>query len=167
MTSDEVARLLAVIRARYPTSKVWEQDGAMTLQAWHRTLADCPYQETQLALDEWMRVEKWAPDPAELRDAVAKRVLDLPDGTEAWRMVQSAIAAYYPGFDNSGIVLPAAVRKAVNAIGGLHGLKLSEHREHDRDAFVAAYATERRRVVMSAVLDRTPIVGPAVPVLEV
>jgi hypothetical protein len=154
MTGDEVSRLLAVIRARYPTSTLWDQDAALTVQAWHRTLADCPYAETQTALDAWMRVEKWAPDPAELRDAVATRVLDLPDADDAWDLARGAIASYYPGFANDHIAIPDAVRNALRSIGGIHNLWMSDDRQADREAFLRAYGIERRRIVATALLDR-------------
>jgi hypothetical protein len=133
---------------------MWDQPAELTLQAWHRTLADCPYAETQAALDEWMRVEKWAPDPSELRDMVATRVLGLPDAEEAWRIAQVAIDVYYPGFTNDHTHLPDAVRNAVRAIGGIHNLKMSEDRQADREAFMRVYKIERRRIVSMTVLNR-------------
>jgi hypothetical protein len=153
MTMDETARLLAVTRARYPLSKLWDQPAELTLQGWYRVLADCPYAQTDAALDEWMRTETWAPDPAELRDAVATRVLGIPGPEEAWDMALAAIHGYYPGHDNSWISLPDAVRNAVRSIGGLHNLKMSEDVQGDREAFLRVYAVERRRIVATAVLD--------------
>ena len=67
MTLQEVAKLLAVIGARYPTDKRFKQDDTLTLQAWHMTLDDMPYPAVERAMVEHFKTKRWAPDPSELR----------------------------------------------------------------------------------------------------
>lgn len=68
MNQQEVAKLLLVIAARYPTSKLLEQGEELTVQAWHMTLDDVPYPAAERALVAWFKDEKWAPDPSEIRE---------------------------------------------------------------------------------------------------
>jgi hypothetical protein len=159
-----VARLLLVVTARYPTSKIVQQDEALTVKAWHMTLADVPYEAAERALAQWFKSEKWAPDPSELRSVVAGEILGLPEVEEAWGIARGAISAYYPGF-NVKLDMPDPVRQAINSIGGLHALKMSERPDKDRDAFMRAYAIERKRAVEMAVLDRPAIDEPRLKVL--
>lgn len=159
MTEQEVARLLLVIAARYPSSKLLGQEEALTARAWHMTLADVPYAEAERALADWFKTEKWAPDPSELRSAVAARLLDLPTPEEAWALARGVIAAYYPGIPSRVEVAPA-IRRAINAIGGVHNLKLSETPSKDRDAFIRAYTIERKREMEQAILDAPAIAEP-------
>lgn len=164
MTEQETARLLLVIAARYPTSKAVHEDESLRVKAWHMTLADVAYADAERALVQWFKTERWAPDPSELRNRVATDVLDLPEIDDAWARVKTAIAIYYPGFGNS-YQLPEPVRRAVNAIGGIHMLKMSENSGKDREAFARAYAVERKREIETAILDPTLLDGPAFRVL--
>lgn len=68
MNQQDVAKLLSVVAARYPTSKVWEQDEALTVQAWHMTLDDVPYPAAERAMVAWFKEHKWAPDASEVRE---------------------------------------------------------------------------------------------------
>lgn len=156
MTRQDVAKLLLVIAARYPTSKLWAQSEELTVKAWHMTLADVNYPDAERALAEWFKSEKWAPDPSELRGRVASAVLGLPEPEEAWMEARAAMHAYYPGFPMALEILPA-VRRAINAAGGLHYLVTSTSAAKDREVFLRAYAVERKREVETAILNRPAI----------
>lgn len=165
MTQDECSRLLTLIAARYSTSKLWEQDAALTARVWHMSLADVPYDVAEAVLQVWFRTQKWAPDPSEIRGMAADRLLDLPEPEEAWGIARGAIACYYPGHPFS-YAMPEPVRKALHAIGGLHTLKMSESPGRDREAFIKAYTIYRRREMETAVLDAPAIEAPKLRVLS-
>lgn len=84
MNGKEVAAVLALIAARYPTAKVFEQDPKLTQQAWTMTLDDVPYEAVQPVLARWFKTEKWAPDPAELRALIADAVQPVPSEGDVW-----------------------------------------------------------------------------------
>lgn len=151
MNAQEVGIVLGLIAARYPNAKLG-QDEDMTIQAWAMTLSDVPLEGAKTALANWFKTQKWAPDPSELRSAVASSLLGLPDVEEAWGMVCAARSTYYPGFATK-IDLPGPVRQAIEAIGGLHALKHSTTPTADREAFAKAYATYRRRALEDTVID--------------
>lgn len=157
MNAQDVGIVLGLIAARYPNAKLG-QDEDMTIQAWTMTLADVPIEGAKEALARWFKTQRWAPDPSELRSAVAATILDLPDVEEAWGIACGARAAYYPGFPNT-IDMPEPVRLAVNAIGGLHALKQSTEPHKDREAFAKAYAVYRRRALEDTVIDAPALPG--------
>jgi hypothetical protein len=66
MTRQEVAKLLAMVAARYPNSKIWGQDKSLTINVWFLTLGDMPYPAVERAMIEYFKMEKWAPDPSDL-----------------------------------------------------------------------------------------------------
>lgn len=166
MNQQQVAKLLLVIAARYPTSRLLEQDEALTVQAWHMTLSDVPYEAAEKALADWFRTEKWAPDPSELRNAVAGQLLGLPEVEEAWSYARSAMARYYPHYPAPDLSdIPRPVRRAIDAAGGLHALVTSTRMDRDREVFLKAYAVERKREVEMTALDRIAIREPAMEAL--
>ena len=84
MTTSEVKQLLAVIAARYPNSKVWDQEPDLTITAWQMTLDDVALGDAQRVLVGWFKSHKWAPDPAEIRELLAEAVNPVPSEGEAW-----------------------------------------------------------------------------------
>lgn len=161
MTEQQTAQLIALVKLRYPSAKLGQESAdpqkaiAGMVRVWHMTLGDVPYEAAERALQQWFKVQKWAPDPSELRAAVAGELLGLPEVEEAWREARLAMRSYYPGQPFTAQVTPA-VKRAIDAIGGVHALMASEHPAKDREAFQRAYALERRKELERAVLD-----GPA------
>jgi hypothetical protein len=90
MTEEETAKILAVVRARYPLSKLWEQDESLTLTSWEMTVSDVSYAEADAALARWFKTEPFAPDPAELR----KRVLDARSASRREQATAETLAEY-------------------------------------------------------------------------
>lgn len=85
MTTDEVQKLLAVVAARYPNSKVWDQEPDLTVSAWHMSLDDVPFADAQRVLVGWFKTRKWAPDPSEIRGLLVDAAYPIPPEGDAWR----------------------------------------------------------------------------------
>lgn len=85
MNLTETKQLLAVIAARYPNSKVWDQDPELTIKAWQMTLDDVTLGDAQRVLVGWFKAHKWAPDPSEIRELLAEAINPLPSEGEAWK----------------------------------------------------------------------------------
>jgi hypothetical protein len=84
MNTNEVQALLGLIAARYPASKMFEQDLSITVQAWTMSLDDVPADAVQPVLARWFKTEKWAPDPSELRALIAAGANPMPSEGEVW-----------------------------------------------------------------------------------
>jgi len=147
VNAGETAQLLALVQARYPGRNAG--DPVATVKAWQMTLADVPYWAAEAVLGEWFRTERWAPDPSELRSRILTLVAEVPAPADAWLSVVRFIrengqlsGARYEG--------PAAVRQAVESIGGWRRLRMSETPEADQKAFLSAYETYARRAAASA-----------------
>lgn len=162
MNETDVAELIALVKLRYPHAKLGQESAepekalAGMVRVWHMALSDVPRDAAERALERWFKTEKWAPDPSEIRTAAAGELMALPEVEEAWAIAQGAIATYYPGHRNR-CAMPNVVRQAVNAIGGLHNLKMSEEPRKDRDAFFRVYPIYRKRALESTVLDAPAI----------
>lgn len=145
MNRTEAGKLLAVIQARYPHANLGDPDAAAT--AWALSLGDVPYAAAVAALGPWFKAERFAPDPSEIRGAVAEGLGLAPDEAEAWALVERYRRGYYPGVYSPGWSLPAPVAAALAAIGGVDALFRSEEPAKDRAAFGRAYQTYRKRAV--------------------
>lgn len=161
MTGQETAQLLALVQARYPHRNAGEP--LATVRAWHMTLGDVPYWAAEAVLAEWFRTERWAPDPAELRTQILALVAEVPSPADAWLDVLRHMRAHgqVSGVRYEG---PAAIRQAVESIGGWRRLRMSETPEADRKAFLSAYETYARRAAAAAdvaalIAERTPALG--------
>ena len=86
MNLTETKQLLAVIAARYPASKVWDQDPELTIKAWQMTLDDISLGDAQRVLVTWFKANKWAPDPSEIRALMAEAVNPLPSEGEVYAL---------------------------------------------------------------------------------
>ena len=85
MNLTETKQLLAVIAARYPNSKVWDQEPELTIKAWQMTLDDVALGDAQRVLVSWFKSQKWAPDPSEIRGLLAEAVVPVESEGEAWK----------------------------------------------------------------------------------
>lgn len=161
MTVQEAAALVALVKARYPQFPVADAEAAA--RAWQMTLRDVPYEACELVLGEWFRTQRYWPDPAELRNRVLAALAEVPDAADAWLLVLTHMRANGP---LSGVRFdaPEAVRRAVEAIGGMHRLRASERPEDDRRAFMDAYAVYARR--MAATADVAALLSERVPELS-
>lgn len=145
MNHSEVAKVIGILRARYPRAE-WGPNDELTVEAWHMSLGDLPLEPVLGALRAMFNESPFAPDPSEIRAHILAEAGVVPEPGEAWRHALAGISAYYPG-QSSGFVWIPAVKHAVNQIGGVHMLKMSEDPERDRDAFMRVYAVERKRAL--------------------
>lgn len=145
MTRADVAKLIGIIKARYPRAE-WGPDDALTVEAWHMSLGDLPLEPVTTALRSLFEQSPFPPDPVDVRSWLLAKSGVAPDPADAWQTARAAIAAYYPGHPFR-FEMPETVRQAINAIGGLHTLKMSETPAADREAFLRAYATYRKRAM--------------------
>ena len=95
MTKIEFAKIAAAIRAYYPQGNILPNEAAAEL--WFRQLEDIPYETAVVALNKWVAVNKWPPTIADIREAALEVSTDaIPDWSEAWERVLSAIRRYGP-----------------------------------------------------------------------
>ena len=66
MTIQDVTRLIAMCKARYPRAN-WSPDEMLTIQMWHDALGDLPGEAVLTTAREMMRRSEFPPDPAEIR----------------------------------------------------------------------------------------------------
>ena len=171
MTREEAGRLVAVFKAAWPNHPVPNAEALVT--AWEIALADVPYGMAQQAAAMYLREGRFFPAPAEIRTLVIDRLGILPDGGEAWRMVLDRMRSTYPGREAAPWAIPEAVRLAVEAVGGLHTLRMSDEPGADQARFLKVYGTYRQRAAREldvALLitggERTAIRGEAMTVEE-
>lgn len=145
MNRSEIATAIGIVKARYPRS-TWGPDDVLTVEAWHMSLGDLPADAVKRALAALFHESEFAPDPVDVRRWLLADTGLAPEPGDAWRMVQRAIRAYYPG-QGCDVALPEPVKRAVQASGGLHTLKQSDEPSRDRDAFLRAYAAYRKRAL--------------------
>lgn len=69
MNRSEVADLLEQLNRRYPAAKWWARDFPDVVDVWCDVLDDdVPSPAAMLAAGNWMKREKFCPDPVEIRD---------------------------------------------------------------------------------------------------
>lgn len=137
MSTEELTRLLAVIKARYPRAN-WGEDEDLTIMTWNMTIGDIPLEHVMKVLPGLMRASEFPPDPAAICSAVFSASGQGVDPNVAWGRVQDWL--------NGGvefIALPGLIRIAVRDIGGTHNLRNSQRPDNDRRAFIDAYTVRR------------------------
>lgn len=155
MTRSETSKIVFMLAATLQHQSGSIGDVESLVAGWHLALEDVDYPDAEAAVRVYLRTGKWFPAPSEIRNLVAKRVLNLPDAPDAWTMVLRHLRDYHPvnahPFDG-----PEAVKLAVAAMGGFHTLRMSEHPEKDRDQFMRVYPTYLRRAEQETDLRSVP-----------
>lgn len=150
MTELEAKKLIAVMVAAYPTTKVSDD----SVRIYVRMLADLDYPAANAAVEQLLAISKWMPTVAEIRERVLSlSVGEVRAGGEAWGSVLRAIAGAgrnrKPGVDFA--FADPVVGEAVKAFGW-ENLCDSENQVADRARFVELYdqlATKHRRAQLS------------------
>jgi hypothetical protein len=135
---------------------VWPRDdervSELTLQIYARCLADVPDELLQAATVKIVSESTYYPKPAELRAAALALVTpEEPTAAEAWGYVCRYIrrvpaGGWYRGGEHvDPPALPAHIQRAVDAVGGLTYLRLSETSVADRARFLEVYQVLARR----------------------
>lgn len=145
MKKSETAKLIGIIKARYPRAN-WGANDELTVEAWHMSLGDLEQQSVVEALRHLFTQSPFPPDPVDVRSWIMAESGMAPEASEAWRIAQTAIAIYYPGHEFN-YEMPEVVRQTLKDIGGVHNLKMSENSQRDREAFMRAYPVHRKRAL--------------------
>lgn len=166
MKPDEALELVAGMIDMYPRQDMRPR----TAELYVRGLADLPYDDALLALDEHQATSDWFPTVAEIRRLVAERRLQLPGPAEAWELLQLWIAdgkEWVPCTDCGGTgwiaandspcttcraegkvrperrAVPSALRRATEVVGGEYALTHSEEPGISRAQWMRAYTEFR------------------------
>lgn len=144
MNKAEVADMLGLICVRYPNAKRSDNPELEVLTS-HMVLADVPNAAVQAALIKWFKTQRFAPDPAEIREIVLFETGIVPSDDEAWRMVRSYASSWQSGLGwktpdgEPPETLPPPVHAAFRAVGGASSI----NSDVTRAQFSKAYATCR------------------------
>ena len=93
MTKQEFATWAMALKTYYAKEQLLPNPQAMEL--WFRELQDIPVEVADAALRKWVSTNKWSPTIAEIREVAANvRNGELPDWSEGWEQVQSAIRKF-------------------------------------------------------------------------
>ena len=128
MNQSDVKKLLAVIAARDPNSKVWgetDEQAQLTVQAWHMTLDDVSLGDAQRVLVTWFKTEKWAPDPSEIRTLLMEQVNPLPSEGDAWADGLTWVRGGEPSVTMFGVEVMKSLGKR-RELGQMEQTKLRE-----------------------------------------
>ena len=111
MTPQEARDVIGLIVAFYPHPA----PSAETQRLWARAIEDLPGRLTREAVAAWCRTRSERPTVADLRRAVATRLLGLPDPTEAWARLLEAVQSRgrYAGPPQE----PPLLHRAARALG--------------------------------------------------
>ncbi len=132
MTNDESGLLIATLSAAYPRQTL----EPTTIEVYARSLTDL---NADLATNAVMRLiasSVFFPSIAEIRTAAAETATNLPGPAAAWVMV---------GTKESRRTAPAAVKEALDAVGGSWALNSTTNLETFRAQFRRAYEEIRQR----------------------
>lgn len=141
MNISECSKIIAVLSAHAPNHPVSDA----TVTAWSMAMDDVPYDAAQWAVREWLRHRKWFPFPSEIRDMLTEQLSGLPSVEDAWRLVLGRMRSTYPGHEAPAWHMPVEVRRAVEAMGGVHVLRMSQAPGIDAKRFAEIYGQYRER----------------------
>lgn len=148
MNRQDVGKLVAVCIAMWPNHPADNIDVLVT--GWEMALGDVPYDVAHQALAVYLREGRFFPAPSEIRKLAVDAITELPSGGDAWRMVLARMRATYPGHPAPSWEAPKPVKDAVQAMGGMHVLRMSEMPGADEARFLAIYASYREREARDA-----------------
>ena len=149
MTPQEITSILAVLKGTY--NHRFEVTKA-TEASWNMIVGDLDFHAVNTAIANWMMSgEGWPPVPTEVRKIVLDTSGALPSPETAWLMVQERIRNTYPGHPVDKWEVPDAVSKAVNDVGGIRAIRMTEKPEDMERRFRKAYDARRqaRQVTLS------------------
>ena len=158
-TEAVVKAMLAAFAQNWPekADHCQQQD---TIAFWHRHLQDMDDGLLRAAAKTVLCEAKYFPRVADLREMafrLQKDMYGIPEAEEAWGIVTRWLRATSYVMCSDGMArkkppLPVPLRKAVDAIGGLEALSLSENATADRARFIAAYERTMARAQHEATM---------------
>lgn len=149
MKQSEVAKLVAILKAAYPTSlrQLGREDLERTLELYEIMLSDLEFDETYAAVLAHIAGCKWFPTIAELRHRVISTRLQLPSVEAAIELVRACRPGTLRG---GGADLPAPVREALKVCGGLWESQNTTNPTTWRAQFRVAYEALRAEAIQVA-----------------
>lgn len=150
MTEREVAKLVAILIAAFPASKITVESSAI----YERMLADLDYPAANAAVERLLATSKWLPTVAEIREATLTLYAgEVRPGGEAWGSVLKAIGRYgYMRTPGKDFTFDDPVTAECVAAMSWRELCDSENQVADRARFVELYdqlAVQSRRKQLS------------------
>ena len=150
MTEGQVAKLVAVLIAGYPSARITAETSAV----YERMLRDLDYAAVNAAVEWLLATSKWLPTVAEIREAAhSLRDGEVKPGGEAWGLVITAVRLHgryrTPGVDFE--FGDPVVAQCVAAMARFEICE-SENSTADRARFIELYdrlAAQRRRAQLA------------------
>ena len=110
MTYNETIKLLAVIKATYP-SFAGNED---TVMVWSKCLEDYPYEQVSAATMAYISTEHFPPVPADIISRIAiTQEQDYPTAIELWGVIRRGISNGLYGYVKEYEALPPICKRVV------------------------------------------------------
>lgn len=150
MTKLEIKKLVAIIVAAYPTSKITDE----SVGIYERMLADLDYAAASASVERLLAVSKWLPTVAEIREtSLTLHVGETRPGGEAWGDVLKAIGRHgYMRTPGKDFMFEDPVTAECVSAMNWRELCSSENQVADRARFIETYdqlAGQTRRKQLS------------------
>lgn len=165
MTREETKKMLAVISVNYGEKLFYVTPEKVNL--WAQLLSDLEYMEVQGAIKNWIMTEKFPPTVADIRGAIADKVLrGIPAADEAWGILMNNVREYGPYKKRQGIeALPEDIRDIVERWGYNYYCMFDESQSATvyaqfRDAYNATIRRKKRNAQL-------PVIEPAPEVKQI
>jgi hypothetical protein len=144
------AEILADFPNAYPS--FFAKTSLDVMRMYVRQLSDIPETVLAAVINDLIRTEKFMPSIAQIREAAAEKILNLPSEggalAEVDRLMSSARSVETEGMPL--ITLTPAVRRAFDAVGGYAGFRYADDAAVIRGQFGRIYREERAREILSA-----------------
>lgn len=151
MLPSEMARILAVVSAAYPTFEVDE----IRHRVWMETLGDLDYQLASMAVKRHITLSKWSPSVAEIRENAA--ALSNPEqltGSEAWGELMGAVRKYGYYAEVTGLASLSPETERVARQLGWRDINMCTEIEVMRGQFLRMYQQLQDRVAKGITLPK-------------
>jgi len=146
MTTEETARVVAVLMAQWPNHPVPNPDA--TVASYRLALDDVPFEAAMTAAAAWMKRSRFFPAACELRELAIAARWDLPTAEDAWREVRAGLAA--GGIYGEPVWSCLPLHRAIRAIGWRTLCLSPEGDPAVLDRFARTYRTYRERAIREA-----------------
>ncbi|MDI3548158.1 MAG: hypothetical protein PWR10_1810 [Halanaerobiales bacterium] len=138
MKKTELVKILKFLNSyyqnRFEYPKETKEDTRMLQETWYMFLQEYDYQLVQVALKKLVIEKEWPPTPGEIIKEIEN--IRTPESEkltagEAWSMVLEAIQRYGTAYGTEKAMnsLPPKVRRAVECVGGLRVIGMSNAEE--------------------------------------
>ena len=152
MTSNETAKVMAVLKAAYPSyyKGMSKQDAYAVVALWAELFADEPYELVEAAVKRLIACDTkgFPPVPGQVKEQI-QRVLEPEETTpeEAWAVIKKALRNGYYGSQEEFAKLPFELQKLIGSPGRLRELAMMDAQavetvegSHFRKAYAARAA---------------------------